>query len=517
MKTYSAISPETVSSVHLARLMSVKGGIRTPLGIAPTILESSPVPRQIASKPRVDYSEKVLRTLDEVFDCFSISDGQTLSFHHHYRNGDRLLNDVLMTAQRLGICDLTIAPSSIFPVHADLVPLIQDGTITGIITDYMRGPVADSVAAGELKGSCLLQSHGGRARAIASGQLKIDVAFVAAPLASHNGDTTGRGGRMACGPLGYPAVDAAYAAHTVVVTDELTTGELGKVDIPGHYVDAVVQMDKPGMTDGIQSGATVPSLSESARQIGAMVAACIEAAGLLRSGMSLQSGAGGYSLGAVASIGARMHELGVQGSFLSGGITASHVKMLEAGLFAEIKDVQCFDLEAVRSSIANETHHMMTAAEYASPIQDGAVVDELDIMLLGAVEVDARFNVNVVLGGNGRVLGGPGGHPDTAAGAKLRIVTTELTGGGYAKLVPEVQSVSTPGWDVDLIVTDQGIAVHPSRSDLHERLVAVGLPVHPFAELCDMAAAQATKQPHRAGIAPTVWIEARDGRILDFI
>jgi citrate lyase subunit alpha / citrate CoA-transferase len=517
MKTYAAISPETVSSEHLARLMSVKGGIRTPFGVAPTILESISVPRQIASKPHVECSEKVLRTLDEVFECFSISDGQTLSFHHHYRNGDRLINEVLMTSQRLGICDLTIAPSSIFPVHADLVPLIQDGTITNIITDYMRGPVADSVVAGELKGSCLLQSHGGRARAIASGQLKIDVAFVAAPLASFSGDTTGRGGRMACGPLGYPAVDAAFASHTVVVTDELTTSPLSKLDIPGHYVDAILQMDKPGMTDGIQSGATVPSLTESARQIGAMVAACIEAAGLLRSGVSLQSGAGGYSLGAVASIGARMQELGVQGSFLSGGITASHVKMLETDLFAEIKDVQCFDLEAVRSSIANETHHMMTAAEYASPIQDGAVVDELDIMLLGAVEVDARFNVNVVLGGNGGVLGGPGGHPDTAAGAKLRIVTTELTGGGYAKLVPEVQSVSTPGWDIDLIVTDQGIAVNPIRADLQDRLVAAGLPVRPFAELCDMAAAQATKQPHRVGRAPTVWIEARDGRILDFI
>lgn len=497
--------------------MRVSEGGLTPLGLLPTVLAPCPVPVPIAPKAQVVGTQKLLASLEEVFERFSITDGQTLSFHHHYRNGDRLMNDVLLMAQRMGLRDLTIAPSSIFPVHADLASLVRDGTITHIVTDYMRGPVADAVTAGGLRGSCLLQSHGGRARAIESGQLRIDVAFIAAPLASEAGDATGRGGPMACGPLGYPAVDAAFAAHTVVVSDKVTQGALSPVDIPGHHVDAILQMDRPGLTEGIQSGATVPSLTDSARKIGALVAACIEAAGFLKPGMSLQSGAGGYSLGAVASIGARMKETGVQGSFMSGGITGSHVRMLEAGLFAEIKDVQCFDLEAVRSSIENGNHHMMTASEYASPLQDKAVVNDLDIMLLGAVEVDARFNVNVVLGGNGRVLGGPGGHPDTAAGAKLRVVTTELTGGGYAKLVPEVQSVSTPGSDVDLIVTDQGIAVNPMRPDLRVTLLAAGLPVRPFADLCDRAAAQATKAPQRSTGAPRVWIEARDGRILDFV
>jgi len=44
-----------------------------------------------------------------------LKDNMTLSFHHHFRNGDRLLLQVLATAEKLGIKGLTIAASSIFP------------------------------------------------------------------------------------------------------------------------------------------------------------------------------------------------------------------------------------------------------------------------------------------------------------------------------------------------------------------------------------------------------------------
>lgn len=510
-------SAKNLSSGHRARLDALADPLTTVMGPLSTILMPAPISLRQPERTLDTRPNKVLRDLAAVFDRFAITDGQTLSFHHHYRNGDRLMSKVLSFAAARGIKGLKIAPSSIFPTHADMVPLIKDGTIAAIVTDYMRGPVADAIAEGHLAELAILQSHGGRARAIAAGQLKIDVAFVAAPLAHVGGDTTGRGGKLACGPLGYPAVDAAFAKNTVVMADEVSTDALPFVDIPGGYVDAVVQSDAPGDTSGIESGATVASLSPSAQHIGALVTQCIEASGHLIDGISLQSGAGGYSLGAVGHIGARMKALGIQGSFISGGINRIHIDLLESGVFREIRDVQCFDRAAVQSAQDDPRHHMMTAEEYASPIRADAVVNGLSVMLLGAVEVDAGFNVNVVSGGDGRILGGPGGHPDTAAGAQLRIVTTELNGGGYAKLVEDVSTVSTPGHDVDLIVTDQGVAVHPDGAALRDRLVASGVEVLPFETLKTRATERATRLKAPARATPTILVEARDGRILDWV
>jgi len=62
--------------------------------------------------------DKLMSGIDEAFDACRISDGATLSFHHHLRNGDQVLNKVLEVASRRGLKGLRIAPNSLFPVHA---------------------------------------------------------------------------------------------------------------------------------------------------------------------------------------------------------------------------------------------------------------------------------------------------------------------------------------------------------------------------------------------------------------
>jgi len=456
--------------------------------------------------------------LEAVFDAFEIDDGAVLSFHHHYRNGDWVLAQVLDIARSRGLRGLTLAANSLFPVHAPIVPLIEDGTIAHVVTNYMRGPVADAIARGALRGTTLLQSHGGRARAIAARQLQIDAAFVAAPLARPDGAATGRGGALACGPLGYPAVDAKFARQTAVLAAEISPAPLPHIDIPAGNVDALVACPQIGTTEGIRSGATQASNSPGARTIAKLVASTVSAAGFLRDGLSLQSGSGGYSLGAVSQIGETMAEQGIVGSFLSGGITGVHARLLSEGRFARIRDVQCFDLDAVHSSLHHPEHHMMDAEQYASPLAAHPAIADLDVLLLGAVEVDAQFNVNVVRSAGGTILGGPGGHPDAAAGAKLRIITTDLTGGGYAKLVPDVTCVSTPGRDVDIVVTPHGIAVNPERPALAADLRRAGLPLRAFAELAAQAAADANPLAHpMERTEPVAYIEDRQGALLDWI
>ncbi|MDP3130228.1 MAG: citrate lyase subunit alpha, partial [Bacillota bacterium] len=157
-----------------------------------------------------------LRTISDVFDALDVKDGMTFSFHHHLREGDKVLNLVMAQAAVYGLKDLTIAPSSIFPCHQPLVPLLDSGVITGIVTNYMNGPVADAVTAGKLQKPAIMDTHGGRARAIESGDLPIDVAFLAVPQADKLGNGTGKSGKNACGTLGYAIPDATYAKRVVL-------------------------------------------------------------------------------------------------------------------------------------------------------------------------------------------------------------------------------------------------------------------------------------------------------------
>ena len=63
---------------------------------------------------------KVIGSLEEVFKKIPVKNGMTLSFHHHLRNGDGVANMVINTAAKLGIKDLTIAISSVFPVQCKI-------------------------------------------------------------------------------------------------------------------------------------------------------------------------------------------------------------------------------------------------------------------------------------------------------------------------------------------------------------------------------------------------------------
>jgi citrate lyase subunit alpha/citrate CoA-transferase len=466
-----------------------------------------------ADAPQAD---KRIGSLAAAFDACRITDGATLSFHHHYRNGDRLLNAVLAEAARRGLRGLTIAPSALFPVHAPLGAHMQSGVVARIVTDYAKGAAADAMLSGVLDTPALLQSHGGRARALRTGALLVDVAFVGASLARPDGACTGRGGVLACGPLGYAMVDADHARRTVVCANEITGGPLPHTDIPAVQVDAVLPFPHPGDVNGIASDTTVPAQTPQARHIGDRVAQVIAATGLMRDGLSLQTGAGGYSLAAVPPIGAAMAQAGVRGSFVSGGITGAHVALQRAGLFGVLHDVQCFDAAAVASSVTNPDHHAMSACAYANPLNRDATVNRLSVMVLGAVEIDATFNVNVTIGGDGRLIGGPGGHPDAAHGAALTIVTTGVTAGGYAKLVDHVRCVTTPGADVDVLITNHGIAVNPARSDIAKDLHRAGLPLHSFAALQSIAQAGATLKPSPMAPEPRLFVEHRAGGILDW-
>ncbi len=79
--------------------------------------------------------------------------------------------------------------------------------------------------------------------------------------------------------------------------------------------------------------------------------------------------------------------------------------MLKEGLFRVLLDVQCFDLDAVESAAENPRHMAMSASLYGKSTHKGAIVNNLDVIILGATEIDIDFNVNVVTGSDGIVMG----------------------------------------------------------------------------------------------------------------
>lgn len=151
--------------------------------------------------------------------------------------------------------------------------------------------------------------------------------------------------------------------------------------------------------------------------------------------------------------------------------------MLEEGLFQAVFDVQSFDSAVTESMKRDPRHIEIDASWYASPLNSGCMVHNLDCVILAALEVDTDFNVNVLTGHDGVLRGASGGHQDTAAGAKLSIVVAPSFRGGVPSIKERVTTVTTPGETVDAIVTERGICINPRRKDLLASALKAGLPV----------------------------------------
>jgi len=459
---------------------------------------------------------KLLPNLGEAVRLSGLRDGMTISFHHHLRNGDKVLNLVLREIAAAGVRDLRVAASSLFPVHAPLIEHIEAGVVSRLDTNYLSGPLGAAVSRGLMKLPVMFRSHGGRPRAIESGELPIDVAFIAAPAADPRGNLNGTEGPSACGSLGYAMPDALFAKKVVVITDNLVPYPLSPASIEECRVDYVVEIDSIGDPEGIVSGTTTVTRDPVGLVIARYASRVIEHSGLLVDGFSFQTGAGGASLAVAKYLKEIMIRRKIVAGFGLGGITGYFVDFLKEGLFRKLLDVQCFDLEAVESIRTNRDHREISASAYANPKAKGCAVDSLDIVVLGATEIDTDFNVNVTTDSNGIIMGGAGGHSDAAAGAKLAVSVAPLVRSRLPIVVDRVLTVTTPGRTVDVLVTDRGVAVNPERADLRDRLRDAGLPLKDIHDL-KREAERYTGSPRKIRLADQVvgTMEYRDGTILD--
>jgi len=482
---------------------------------------SKPDGRKHAPRLRTHTREesKLCASLEDAIRKSGLSDGMTISFHHHFRNGDKVLNMVLDACEGLGLKDLRIFPSAMFPVHEPVVEHIKKGTVNRI-EGSMNGPIGAYVSTGEkLAEPAVLRSHGGRARAIEDGDVKIDLAFIGAPCCDDYGNANGLYGPSACGPLGFSVHDSRFADCVVMITDNLVSYPCTPMTIEQGNVDYIVKVDSIGDPEGIVSGTMKITKSPARLLIANHIVEFIRQSGRFENGFSFQAGAGGISLAVTKFLGDLMRKTGVKASWAMGGVTKFLVDLLEEGLVGKLLDGQAFDLEAIRSLRENVNDVEISPGHYANIHSKGCAVNKLDFAFLGATEIDLDFNVNVNTHSDGILLHGIGGHQDVAAGSGITFIAAPLMRGRLPIIVDRVTTVSAPGETVDVIVTERGIAINPRRKDLIERFKDSALPIMAIEELYEEAIRLAGAVPKKPKLGDDVvaLIEFRDGSLLDVV
>lgn len=414
-----------------------------------------------------------------------LKDGMTISTHHHFRNGDLIANQVFKIASELGVKNLIWFPSASFECHSELIKYLDDGTIHHI-EGSLNGALGRYVSQGMMKGLGVLRSHGGRYQAVQDGEVKIDIAVIAAPTADAFGNANGVNGASACGLLGFALADSQYSNRVIVVTDNLQPFPCLPWQIQGNYVDFVVEVGQVGIPEKILSGTTAITKSPDRLYLAKLTAQFCDQAGIIKNGFSFQAGAGGTSLAVGYYFSEIMKKKGVKARFARGGSNKFLVDMLNRGLVEFILDGQTFDLAGVDSMSKNLNHVETSPFTSYNFHGKGNFAQLVDVVVLGATEVDVNFNGNVATHSDGLLLHGLGGWQNCLF-SKCTILPIPLFRDRIPVIKECVTTVCGPGELIDVVITERGIAINPLRTDLIERTKGSGLPIRSIYDLKEEA------------------------------
>ncbi len=439
-------------------------------------------PNTKKASPLISYCQnypsngnKIVPTLKKALEKCNIKNGMTISNHHHFRNGDLIMNQVFNILAELGKKNLRWFPSASFPCHEPMIQHMESGVIKHI-EGSLNGPLGKFASEGKMNGTAILRSHGGRWQSIQDGEVHIDVAIIAAPTADSFGNCTGDRGPSACGLLGFGLADSLYADKVIVVTDNLVDFPCIPWQIQGNNVDYVVVLDKIGDPEKIVSGTTKITKSPDRLFIAEQTAKFVHAAGIMKNGFSFQAGAGGTALAFAIYLKKMMKKADIKARFIRAGSTKYLVEMLEEGLTDYILDGQTFDLEGVRSMRENSNHVNTSPFTSYNWHGKGNFASMLDVVVLGATEVDINFNANVVTHSDGQMLHGIGGWQNCLF-SKCTILPIPSFRNRIPIIVDKVTTLVGPGELIDVIITERGIAINPNRKDLIKATKNSGLKI----------------------------------------
>ncbi|MBT5732971.1 MAG: citrate lyase subunit alpha, partial [Lentimicrobiaceae bacterium] len=256
--------------------------------------------------------------------------------------------------------------------------------------------------------------------------------------------------------------------------------------IQGNYVDFVVKVDKVGLPEKIISGTTQITKSPDRLLIAEITADFCEKTGLIYDGFSYQAGAGGTALSIGNYFGDILRKNNWKARFIRAGSNQYPVELLEEGLVEYILDGQTFDLEGVRSMRENPNHVNTSPFTSYNFHSKGNFAQLVDIVVLGATEIDVDFNANVVTHSDGYLLHGIGGWQNCLA-AKTTIMPIPLFRDRIPVIRDRVTTLCAPGELIDVIVTERGIAINPLRKDLIQKARVSGIELKTIYQLKEEA------------------------------
>ncbi|MBN2226921.1 MAG: hypothetical protein JW763_06120 [candidate division Zixibacteria bacterium] len=485
--------------------------------------------------PRIPHRKNKVVSLETVMEV--IRDGDTISYPHYYRTGDKGLELIVRILRVQGKKDIKIYGNAYFDnVDPWLIDAIHDGTITGLYGNPYR-KLGESIASGELLPWVSVGfSHGNRVRKMQTGEVSIRVAFGPVPIADVYGNANGIYGKPEhlCGPVGLFSADAEYAEFVCLLAGTVSETVVMPTPLSMEQVDFVVKVDDPGLNSGIGSG-TLDMNKARANPFNAQVAdnitRVIKAADVVKNDFAFQVGSGAGLL-ILENIRQMLKEEKIRANFSIGGVTSLHVDMLDEGTLFQLMHGQLFEPnERMFESLRTNPHHQqITTSYYASVANKESAVNMLDLAVLSTLEVDLEFNLNTVCAG-GRIIGGIGGGQDVAAGADLTIIfmplATGKNGKGFPKVVDRVYTRTTPGEVIDVVVTEEYAAINPRSKSTYkeailERAKDFGVRLLSIEELHQKSNAKAKEYgeipvPLETTDEVVHVIEWRDGTLLDTI
>lgn len=481
---------------------------------------------QLNPPVREGFDEEVLPEQLRLEDVVRmIGDGANVSAGNHYRFHDPfvtlLLNSLIEVEKRnLGLAIQLLYFKDGSPKMDALIRAIEKGVITRLECGGVYGSLGSYISKGNLPFPVQLIGYGARAGMLRSGQITTDWLLGQVPYADQHGKVSGIMGpeQALCGNLGLLASDAAYARYgyvgCVAQTGDTPVSDPSGVNSQPEWLVNLGNdvLDNQGISGGTTDIRAIESRLEKdpiAQTITDNVMRVINASGVIKDGINFQAGAGTVSLATIYKLATVLEKRGIRGGFSTGGLLPIHLEMLRKGLVSRLFDGQAFNTDpGVFKSFAENPNHVTTTPwDFYAAFNSDRLVQHQNLAVLGALEIDRDFNANVLTGRNGIIRGGLGGAQD-AASSQLTIITTPLINASKStrtispKIVPEVAVVTTVGSDVDVVVTEEAIAINPrSRSPYIDQLranaVASGLTVLSIEDLAALSLRKA-QALHRA-------------------
>ncbi len=456
--------------------------------------------------------DKILKNIQESIIKSNLISGMTISFQTNHRNNNNILNLIIEEIDKLGINDINLVVSSLGKIHEPLIKYIKKGVITKISTSGIRGEIAKEISINNiLKNPVVFRSSGNKVNSVLSGKLKIDVAFLIASSCDTMGNFNGIEGQSAFGSTGYSMTDTKFANKVIVITDNIVTFPLGKISISMDYVDYIVKIKSLTINTNFLNSI---KLTKNPREliIAEKAAELLIKLGYIKAGYSIQPGPGGSFLAICKFLKEYMKKNEIKGSFLSGGISAYLVNLLEEGYFENIFDLQSYDVVSAKSLLNNEKHIEISDASY------NEILSNLDIAIVNATEIDIDFNINLLTGSNGIIMGVPTVTQDIARTSKITVAMSSCMRKRIPIITKKVTNVVIPGKDIDILVTERGICINPRRKDLIKILKKENIKLTNIKKLYETVT-KITGVPKKPIYTENIVgvIESSDGKVIDII